>query len=303
MAELHFLRPLWLLTLLPAVLVWWRLWRQRDSVASWRRVIDPHLLEHLLVGERKRRRVRPSHVLLVIWVLTGVALAGPAWRREPSPFAEDEAGLVVLLKSSGTMNATDVQPSRLERAKHKLRDLLKIREGSSTGLIVYSGSAHVVMPLTRDDRIISTMLGELTPELMPTDGDVLAEAMGLAESLFERAGVAGSMLVITDSVSPTQVQSVLDRDSALPVQLLAVQASSAPVDAGIERVAGALRAPVVRLSVDQADVERLARRARSRIRSATSLQAGDRWRDNGYALLPLIALCALMWSRRGWVVR
>ena len=117
------------------------------------------------------------HVLSVIWILAALALAGPAWDKEPAPFADDDAGLVVLLKVSGTMQATDVQPSRLARAKHKLRDLMQARKGLSTGLIAYSGSAHLVMPLTRDDRIVSAMVEDLTPELMPADGDALAEAL------------------------------------------------------------------------------------------------------------------------------
>lgn len=199
--------------------------------------------------------------------------------------------------------ATDVQPSRLERAKHKIRDLLERRKGSSTGLIVYSGSAHLVMPLTRDDRIISAMVEDLTPELMPAEGDALAQAMILAETLFKRAGVSGSVLVMADSVSPSQVEAISTSEVALPLQFLAIQSSSAEVDTGIERVAATLHASVVRLTVDQADVERLARRAQSRMTSVTSVQTGDRWHDAGYTILPLIALCALMWSRKGWVVR
>jgi len=117
MDEFHFLRPLWLLAALPALAVWWGLRRQQDSTAAWRQVVDPQLLEHLLVGESTRHRVRPIQLLLSIWIICTVALAGPAWRLEPSPFADDEAGLVVLLKVNGTMLASDVQPSRLERAK------------------------------------------------------------------------------------------------------------------------------------------------------------------------------------------
>ena len=303
MSEFHFLRPFWLLAVLPVLGVWWRLWRRQDHVASLRRVVDPHLLEHLLVGKERQRRLGPIHLLFGVWVLSAVALAGPTWLREPSPFADDQAGLVVLLKVSGTMNATDVQPSRLARAKHKLRDLLELREGAATGLIVYSGSAHLVMPLTRDDRIISTMVEDLTPELMPSDGDALKEAMRLAQTLFERAGVPGSLLVMADSVSPSQVAAIGNGEVALPAQFLAVQSSSAPLDTGMERVATVLDAPLVRLTVDQADVEEVARRARSRIVTVTSDQGGDRWADLGYGLLPLIALCALMWSRRGWVVQ
>ena len=183
MGDFHFLRPLWLLAVLPALMVWWGLWRRQDRAAAWRQVVDPHLLEHLLVGEPTRHRLRPIQLLLMTWILCNVALAGPAWRLEPSPFADDEAGLVVLLKVSGTMLASDVQPSRLARAKHKLRDLLELRKGSSTGLIVYSGSAHLVMPLTRDDRIVSTMVEDLTPALMPVDGDALVKALRLAEQV------------------------------------------------------------------------------------------------------------------------
>jgi len=303
MDEFHFLRPLWLLAALPALAVWWGLRRQQDSVTTWRQVVDPHLLEHLLVGEAARRRLRPIQLLLSIWVICTIALAGPAWRLEPSPFADDKAGLVVLLKVSGTMLASDVQPSRLVRAKHKLRDLLELRKGSSTGLIVYSGSAHLVMPLTRDDRIVSTMVEDLTPDLMPVDGDALAQALQLAEEVLRNGGVPGSALVIADNVSPTQAQALSTIGIALPVQFLSVQSQSAAVDNGLQSAAANLNAPIVELTVDQADVERAARRAQSSLKSVSATKEGTRWQDAGYFLLPLIALFTLMWSRRGWLVR
>jgi len=222
---------------------------------------------------------------------------------EPSPFADDKAGLVVLLKVSGTMLASDVQPSRLVRAKHKLRDLLELRKGSSTGLIVYSGSAHLVMPLTRDDRIVSTMVEDLTPDLMPVDGDALAQALQLAEEVLRNGGVPGSALVIADNVSPTQAQALSTIGIALPVQFLSVQSQSAAVDNGLQSAAANLNAPIVELTVDQADVERAARRAQSSLKSVSATKEGTRWQDAGYFLLPLIALFTLMWSRRGWLVR
>jgi Ca-activated chloride channel family protein len=303
MDDFHFLRPLWLLAVLPALAVWWGLRQQQDRAASWRQVVDPHLLEHLIVGESTHRRLRPIQLLLGIWLICTVALAGPAWRMEPSPFADDEAGLVVVLKVSGTMLARDVQPSRLERAKQKLRDLLKLRKGSSTGLIVYSGSAHLVMPLTRDDRIVSTMVEDLTPDLMPVDGDALAQALQLAGRLLNKSGVPGSALVIADNVSPLQTQTLSATEIGLPVQFLSVQSRSAPVDSGLRSTATALNAPVVELTVDQTDVQRVARRAQSRLRAVSAANEGSRWQDSGYALLPLLALFALMWSRRGWAVR
>ena len=302
MGELHFLRPLWLWSLVPVVIIWWGLWRGQDRVESWKRAIDPHLLEHLLVGENQRRRVRPIHLLLGLWLLTVVAAAGPSWEREPSPFADDQAGLVVVLKTSTTMDATDVQPSRMERAKHKLSDLLERREGAATGLIVYSGSAHLVMPLTRDGRIINTMAAELSPALMPVDGDALGEALDLAATVLDRAGVPGSVLVIADAVSPSQEAAVEAAAPGLPVQFLSVMPPNAPVDSGLEQAARARGASVTQLSIDTTDVDALARRARSDFRAAPMDEGGERWKDGGYLLLPFIALLALAWARKGWVV-
>jgi Ca-activated chloride channel family protein len=303
MAEFHFLRPQLLLGLLPLLLVWWALWRGQDSYAQLKKVVAPHLLEHLVVGETQTSRLRPVYLLFLVWFLAVLALAGPAWEREAAPFADDDAGLVVVLKVSGTMQATDVQPSRLARAKHKLRDLLEARKGASTGLIVYSGSAHLVMPLTRDDRIVSAMVEDLTPELMPADGDALGEALQLAESVLERAGVPGSVLVMADAVAPAQLDQIVAAKPSLPVQFLAMSAFAAPVESGLARAASVLGAPVLRLSVDEADVQRVAQRAQSDFKAVAGESRGDRWRDAGYLLLPLIALLALFWSRRGWLLR
>ena len=300
MADFHFLRPFWLTALIPVFIVWWWILRHRDPISALRQVVDTHLLEHLVVDDDARQRFRPAHVLLAIWTLTSMALAGPTWKKEVSPFAEDEAGLMVLMKVGGTMKATDVQPSRLERAKHKLRDILKLRAGSPAGLIVYSGSAHLVMPLTTDHRIIGAMAQEISPELMPAEGDALVPALQLAVSVFERSGVPGSILVMADSVSPAQAEAVSQLETDPAVQFLLLQPFTAPVDSDLNRAADGLDAPVTRLSADSTDVELLERGARSRIRAVAPEISGDRWRDDGYALLPLIALLSLMWSRKGW---
>ena len=297
--DFHFLRPYWLLTLLPALLIWWGYVRKSDQVGRWREMIDPHLLEHLLVGQHRQRRLRPVNVLLAAWVVAILALAGPSWQREPSPFVDDGAGLMVLLKISETMQSTDVQPSRLERAKQKLRDLLELREGSSSGLIVYSGSAHLVMPLTRDDRVISAMIEDLTPELMPVEGDALDQGLQLAERLVEQTGLPGSVLVIADTVAPAQ-QSLLNPDkSGLPVQFLSMQPATAPLDQGLENSAEVLDGSVVRLTVDSTDVEQIAKRAKSELSNVSNADGGERWRDSGVLLLPLAACCLLLWFRKG----
>ena len=295
MAEFHFIRPLWLLAFLPALFIWIGLWRKASSLGNLAEVVDAHLLKHLLVDAESTRGFRPVYLLGILWVLAVLALAGPSWKQEPSPFADEQAGLFVLLRVSPTMKATDLQPTRLERARHKLSDLLELREGAATGLIAYNGSAHLVMPLTRDTRILSSMAESLSPEIMPREGDALSEAIALAQSHFERAQMPGSILVITDEI--TDSRSV---DSKLPIQIFALHTPNSALPSGIQAQARQLGASVTSFQFEPSDVETIQRRARSDFSETTLAGEGARWQDAGYAILPVIALCSLAFFRRGW---
>ena len=302
MADFHFIRPFWLLSFIPLLLVWWGLVRRRDQVRRWQTMIEPHLLKHLLVGEQSKKLLRPINLLLILWLMTVIALAGPTWQKEPSPFLDNEAGLMVLLKVSESMENSDVQPSRLERAKQKSQDLLEIRQGASTGLIVYSGSAHLVMPITRDDRIINMMLEDITPELMPVEGDVLTDALKLADRMVGQSGLPGSLLVIADTVAPGQQTDQNAHEITFPVQFLSMLPDGSSLDQGLLSLAKKLDARVERLSIDQADVQQIAGRAETKQAEIVDPKQGERWKDSGYLLLPLIGLAMLMWFRKGWAL-
>lgn len=302
MADFHFIRPFWLLSFIPLLLVWWGLVRRRDQVRRWQTMIEPHLLKHLLVGEQRKNLLRPINLLLILWLTTVIALAGPTWQKEPSPFLDNEAGLMVLLKVSESMENSDVQPSRLERAKQKIRDLMEIRQGASTGLVVYSGSAHLVMPITRDDRIINMMLEDITPELMPVEGDVLTDALKLADRMVGQSGLPGSLLVIADTVAPGQQTDQNAHEITFPVQFLSMLPDGSSLDQGLLSLAKKLDARVERLSIDQADVQQIAGRAETKQAEIVDPKQGERWKDSGYLLLPLIGLAMLMWFRKGWAL-
>jgi Ca-activated chloride channel family protein len=295
MADFHFLRPWCLLAILPCALLWLRAWQQSISLGNLEKSVEPHLLKHLLIDANSTKQFHPPHLLAATLALSILALAGPSWKQTPAPFSDAQAGLFVILRVSPTMQATDVQPTRLERARHKLSDLLEARAGTATGLIAYNGSAHLVMPLTKDDRIISTMAESLSPEIMPRDGDALADALQLAHSYFERANMAGSILVITDSVTQSDNLS-----SPLPVQFWSIQSPQAPVTAEIQSAARQLSGPVTKLSIDDTDVQQIARRAKADFANASNDALGNRWQDGGYTLLPLLALLYLLNFRKGW---
>jgi Ca-activated chloride channel family protein len=311
LADLHLLRPWWLLALLPALLLSWLWWRGRSDVA-WRRVIAPHLLPHLLAGgDDADSRLRPMQLLALFWLIGVIALAGPAWQREPAPFTEQRPVLVIALYLGPSMLAEDIQPSRLQRAVHKVRDLLALRPGAPTTLIAYAGSAHLVLPFTTDARLIEEFAAELSPELMPRPGNAVGEALALADRLLQQAQLAGSVLLITDAIPPDALTTA---PPGIPVEILAVAAPpgtpapvSGPPAPALDRqtlaaAARALHGDLVEVSIDDSDVRTLARRF-DRLRYSETTEEGERWQDAGYYLLFPLAVIALLWFRRGWAIR
>jgi len=282
----HFLRPEWFWGVVPALLLGVGLLRRQHRHRQAASLIAPHLAAHLVVMPQQQARFRPVHLLLLCWLAAVIALAGPSWKKQPNPFSQDEAGLYVLLNVSGSMLATDVAPSRLERAKHKLNDLLAKRNGAATGLIVYSGTAHLVMPLTTDGRIIQEMVEGLVPEFMPAEGKNLQAALTLADRMYEKAGRRGSVLVVTDDPETMQLQGTR------PYQTLYV-GTALPFGANSD---------CTLISVDETDVDRLLRRADRQLQTLLSEQQGERWSDAGYYWVFILVLATLIPFRKGWVV-
>jgi Ca-activated chloride channel family protein len=91
-------------------------------------------------------------------ILAITALAGPTWQRVPTPVFRNASALVIALDLSRSMDASDIKPSRLERARYKIADLLKKRKDGQTALLVYAGSAFTVTPLTNDTETINNQL-------------------------------------------------------------------------------------------------------------------------------------------------
>ena len=300
----HFLRPAWLLASVPAVLVWWNLFANRDPRLGLADEIAPHLLDRLVTSPSERPKVRPLTVLLPILLLTIVAVAGPSFRRQPSPFAEDTSRLVLVVKMTPSMLTDDLQPSRLERTRTKLHDLLQSRKGAGTALITYAGSAHLVMPNTSDDSVIDHMLEALDPSIMPTEGDALAEALNVAASQLNNESKVGSILVVADSVDTAQMGPLAnwrDQDN-FGVQFLAPLSDDVTLSrSGIPDAAETLGAIVQRVTPDATDIKQIARRADRDIVAGADRDV-TQWRDDGFLLVPLVALGVLIWCRRGWSI-
>ena len=167
---MHLMRPEWLWTLAPALILFVLLWLQRGRAGSWDAVIAPELLRHLVGDSPSSRGSNLLPLVLLGWLIAAVAASGPSWQKIPQPVHQKQDALVVLLDLSYSMNSQDLSPSRLDRARQKLLDLLEQRREGQTGLIAYAGDSHIVTPLTDDTLTIANLLPALHPDMMPLPG-------------------------------------------------------------------------------------------------------------------------------------
>jgi Ca-activated chloride channel family protein len=164
--DFHFLRAYWLLALPFLGFLVWYWFRRTQEGNGWEGKIDSSLL-HALIDSSQKRSGRM--LLITMWLaafLSIIGAAGPAWQKLPQDVEQKQDTLVILLDLSLSMLATDVQPSRLERARQKVADVLRTRIEGETALVAYAGDAHTVVPLTDDVATIENLLFSLSPEMI-----------------------------------------------------------------------------------------------------------------------------------------
>lgn len=329
MADFHFLRPWWLLSIIPVLVLGWMLLRQRQQHSGWQHVIAPHLLAWLSPPVNERQRHWPLKLLTFAMVIGSIALAGPTWERLPQPVYQLEAGQVVIMDMSMSMRSTDISPNRLTQQRFKAIDLVKSHLDGEIGLIAYAGDAFVVSPLTADANNLTNLIRALSPEIMPTQGSYALAALQLADRLLTEAGYAnGDIYWLTDGIHSTDQQPIIEflRTREHRVSILAIGTEEgAPIQrtdgsllrdrsgqvvvptiipAQLERMTTMTQGRFATIRNDQADLEYLTNQPPiERSGSETEDQAGDQWRDQGPWLLILIVMSALFAARRGMLPR
>ncbi|PLX79834.1 MAG: hypothetical protein C0616_10060 [Desulfuromonas sp.] len=330
MTDFHFLRPAWFIVLVPALVLLWRVWRQQLRSRSWEAACDRELLPYLILGRSRRRQNWPFWMALVGLLLGVVALAGPVWKRQPVPLFRSDSALVLILDLSRSMNVADVKPSRLERARLKLEDILRERREGQTALVVFAHEAFVVTPLTDDVKTITALLASLEPELMPAQGSRPDLAIAEAISLLRQAGLQkGDLLLVTDEERPEEFLAAAReaREQGGKLGVLGVgtnEGAPIPLREGgfLKDVDGQMVLPRINgkglaelaaagggvyqgMTVDDKDIQSLIGSFRQLPIDAEQTKDeryGDRWREDGvWLLLPLLFLAASAF-RRGWLL-
>lgn len=209
--NLHFIRPLVLWSLPVVLLIIWYMQRTDSKDDGWSKICDPHLLEAIKI----KSSARGNHWSWLLWpiaIISVLAIAGPAYKKEPSPVIKNQSALILVLDVSRSMLADDIKPNRLERAKFKINDILDARKDGQTALVVYAGDAFVVTPLTDDTETIALMLKAITPDIMPVQGSRVDIALTKSQELLIQAGyISGEVMLISDGVNSSKAESVAEK--------------------------------------------------------------------------------------------
>ena len=328
-ADFHWLRPEWLLAVPLIVALAVMLSRGKLGAGNWAAVIDAELMPFVLSRDPGRGTDRCWWLLGLGGVIAALSLAGPAWERIEQPVFRAEQALVVALDLSRSMDAEDIAPSRLQRAKLKVLDMLERRAGGQTALVVYTANAFTVTPLTDDTDTIAALVNSLATDIMPSRGSYPEVAIHKGRQLLEQAGAGfGEVLLITDGGSSPAADAAARglAGAGYSLSILGVGTKEgAPIprvtggfvtdsrgriavprleDSGLRSLAGIGGGRYSQLTADNGDLDFL---LSGEIGGAGAVAtddtlATDRWREEGPWLLLLLLPLAALAFRRGWVL-
>ena len=322
-SEFHFLRPLWLLAI---PLVWWMVFLLRKKwwqKGNWDREVEPHLLEFLATSHSQHKRKLLPWVMSLAGTLLLLSLAGPVWLKKPQPLIKKSQARVLVLDLSFSMLAADVKPTRIDRVRFKLEDLLNNFSEGETALVGYAGEAFVISPLTHDANTISALLPGLHPNIMPVPGSRADLGVELASDLLSRSiGSQGHIILVTDGIEESEISAVKNASGANEFSILAVgteAGSPIALAAGgflkdrngaivipklnlnpLRKLANQVNGELTVLSPDDRDVNQIiaAETSEGIYTEDEKQRTTDKWNEEGpWLLLIVLPLTALLFRR------
>ena len=186
---------IWTLPVLGLVALW-GLRRRRRILSDY---VHGHCREAVAPLPHQSRYGIKAAMVTGAMLLGIFALSGPQYGFKWEDIHRRGVDLVIALDCSRSMTATDIAPSRLERAKREIVDLLNMMTGDRVALVAFAGTAFVQCPLTLDYASFHLFLTSLSPETLPVGGTDLAGAVKTALSAFDsQADTDKAVILITD---------------------------------------------------------------------------------------------------------
>jgi Ca-activated chloride channel family protein len=327
MSDFHLLHPEFLLLLIPLAIITWGVKRQSALSGQWKNVIAPQLQAYVLKQQAQGSDKKWELPLIFLAAILGIlALSGPSWQKQASPVYNSQAGLIIALDLSLSMTAQDVAPTRLQRAKFKITDILQQQADKNIALIAFAGDAHAVSPLTKDSKTILAMLPALDPYIMPVQGSNFVALAKQAIELFEQGkSNPKQLLIISDGIENRDINqaSRLLKQSDIELSVLTVgteqgaplvkpdghffkdangQVIMPPLEwENLQNFANQSGARIHKLSSNDQDIDYLLSQSaiNQDYQESEELAEFDQWLDEGYWLILPMMLLALVGFRKG----
>jgi Ca-activated chloride channel family protein len=209
LVDSEYLGLLWTLPLL-GVFFLWSFRRRRRRLET---LVAPALIPRLTLEFNRPKTIVRALLLTGFFAMGILSLARPQWGMRQETVQRQGVDVLVALDTSYSMNAEDVAPSRLEKAKSEIRGLISRLKGDRIGLIAFAGTAIVQCPLTLDYGAASLFLDIADTETIPEPGTSLAAAIQTATSAFIAKERKYKVLaIITDGEDlEGQVQTAIDK--------------------------------------------------------------------------------------------
>lgn len=328
--DFHLLRPWWLLALIPVVILTILLFKYSAKYNSWSKYCDSHLLEHVTIGQdSKTNKTLIPLVFLVLWSVAVFALAGPTYRHKEIPVYQKNISRVIALDVSQSMDTSDISPSRLERAKYKILDILgRIKEGQ-VGMLVFSSEPFVVSPLTSDAKTVANLVPVLNSDIVPVKGHNITKAIKKSAGLIEQAGASdGQIILVTDSTpSAKAIQQAKDlavRGIKIDVYAIGTPQGGIAKDAKgnylkdakgniqyfgvnlskLKSLANAGDGKLVTITTNNTDIKSLlSEKINVRTKESKQDSANVFWQDDGIYIIWILSILSVLIFRRGILER
>jgi Ca-activated chloride channel family protein len=173
----------WLLLLLPLAIIIY-IGFLKWSANKFKKFGDPSLTRHLLKGKIQGRRTTKFVLLLLALSCGIIGLANLQMGGHATKGERKGIDVFFVLDVSKSMLARDISPDRLSRAKQLISRMMDKMHNDRVGLVVFAGKAYLQVPLTIDYSAMKMLLSSVSPDMIPTQGTVLADALNLANTSF-----------------------------------------------------------------------------------------------------------------------
>lgn len=313
--QFHFLRPRAFYLFVPVAIICLLFMAGNRDRRKWKEIIQPALRPFMFSESNPWSLLMPLLLFIIASAVAILALAGPAWQKKKIPGQKIEAVVLIALDLSGSMLATDIQPSRLERAKFKISDFLDADPRARAGLLAYAGTAHPVLPFTADYKLIKHHAASLVNRIMPVPGTDINMLLLMADTMLRNVQAPSTILLMTDALSSADA-AALTNFTRHSIHRFEILLFSTPAGAGVPghpsihsrqdpAVIGNLQQDtaitITPLTLDTTDVATIAGRiARQLTFEKDNSKHEKDWDDQGWLLLFPALFFTLYWFRKGW---